>query len=271
MNQFFIYKITNKVTGKYYIGQTKNLYNRMKSHKACKDKGTIITKSISKYGWENHSVEVLFFGENISVKDGDLLEIKYIAEHNSFCKENKMGMNLTKGGFRGSVSLDYNLMSKKADKRWMECNGKSGMKIVVLSEIGEELFICSEFSELKNIFPLTAAQKSCIKKAILLRHYYLMQEKFIIGFNCEDPFAAYLQFKEDRLINLRNTPMTERRVGALLRHHKEKHSIPVLDLQTGVFYETMQEFSQHEERTASTIKERFENGKYQGRYLICKN
>jgi len=54
-----IYKITNPF-GKVYIGQTVNFTKRMNAYKnlLCK-KQTIIYRSLLKYGFENHKVEVL--------------------------------------------------------------------------------------------------------------------------------------------------------------------------------------------------------------------
>ena len=52
-----IYKITNKINGKSYVGKTTTpLKQRLASHK-CAD--TVIGKAIRKYGWKNFSVEVL--------------------------------------------------------------------------------------------------------------------------------------------------------------------------------------------------------------------
>ena len=48
-----IYKITNQINGKSYVGKTTTALNqRMASHR-CAD--TVIGKAIRKYGWENFS------------------------------------------------------------------------------------------------------------------------------------------------------------------------------------------------------------------------
>lgn len=53
-----IYKITNKVNGKIYIGQAKNTNIRFKQH--CKKNGDcLIDFAIQKYGEENFTVEIL--------------------------------------------------------------------------------------------------------------------------------------------------------------------------------------------------------------------
>lgn len=62
---FSIYKITNNINNKIYIGKSKNPYKRFSTHKtlAIKYKGlyecTKLYRSIRKYGKENFSLEIL--------------------------------------------------------------------------------------------------------------------------------------------------------------------------------------------------------------------
>jgi len=59
-----IYKITNKINGKFYIGKTvTSLEKRMSSHKKDRRNITPLTRAIDKYGWENFDVEVLWKGK----------------------------------------------------------------------------------------------------------------------------------------------------------------------------------------------------------------
>ena len=63
---YCIYKITNKINGKGYIGFTKNFGNRMKGHlyTANKGVGQAIHAAIRKYGWDNFSKEELYCSTN---------------------------------------------------------------------------------------------------------------------------------------------------------------------------------------------------------------
>lgn len=86
-----IYKVTNKVNGKSYIGQTRyTLEFRWRQHLHKKD-NVYFHNAIKKYGAENFSVEVL---EECDVDKLNSREIFYIAKYNTF--EN--GYNLTLGG-----------------------------------------------------------------------------------------------------------------------------------------------------------------------------
>lgn len=53
-----IYRITNKINGKSYIGQSVNIKNRWYVHKATKDDYPI-HRAIRKYGKNNFSWEIL--------------------------------------------------------------------------------------------------------------------------------------------------------------------------------------------------------------------
>ena len=86
-----IYKITNKVNGKSYIGQTRyTIEFRWKQHQHKKD-NTYFHNAIHKYGIENFSIEVL---EECNIEDLNSREIYYIAKYDTF----NNGYNLTIGG-----------------------------------------------------------------------------------------------------------------------------------------------------------------------------
>ena len=86
-----IYKITNTLNGKLYVGKTTTPLNqRMASHR-CAD--TVIGKAIRKHGWENFNVEVL--EECETPEQLNEREIFWIAELN--CKTPN-GYNRSDGG-----------------------------------------------------------------------------------------------------------------------------------------------------------------------------
>lgn len=102
-----IYKITNTINNKIYIGQTiQSLQNRWKRH--CSNKGTIdelnmvIKKAILKYGKENFKIEVL---EICEYNQLDIKESFYINLYDSYNK----GYNSTKGGKSGRTRDFFNI------------------------------------------------------------------------------------------------------------------------------------------------------------------
>ena len=102
-----IYKITNKVNGKSYIGQTRyTIEFRWRQHQHKKDK-SYFHNAIHKYGVENFIVETI---EECNVEDLNSREIFYIAKYNTF----NDGYNLTIGG-DGNRRL---LLDDKYDEIW---------------------------------------------------------------------------------------------------------------------------------------------------------
>lgn len=99
----YVYKFTNKITGKTYIGQTNNIEKRKRGHKSesfnPKANGYNLPfhAAIRKYGWENFEFEIL---EEIPDEFGreylNEREIFFILYYKSLVDEN--GYNLTKGG-----------------------------------------------------------------------------------------------------------------------------------------------------------------------------
>ena len=87
-----IYKITNQINGKIYIGQTvRALEERMRQHK--RNSKTAIDRALHKYGAENFSVEVIDTAE--TPEELNAKEIAWIASYNSMAPN---GYNLCKGG-----------------------------------------------------------------------------------------------------------------------------------------------------------------------------
>lgn len=93
-----IYKITNKINNKIYIGQSINYEKRIKEHiyarkNEKKHLNQIIDIAIKKYGKENFSFEIIDKSE--SNEETDFLERKYIKEYDCLVPK---GYNLLKGG-----------------------------------------------------------------------------------------------------------------------------------------------------------------------------
>lgn len=85
----YIYKHTNKINGKCYIGQTKNIKSRwrVEGYKYCRK----FYRAIIKYGWINFEHEIL---KECSSENVDYWESYYISFYDSI----KNGYNLESGG-----------------------------------------------------------------------------------------------------------------------------------------------------------------------------
>lgn len=106
-----IYKITNKITGKVYIGKTVQLLEkRIKGHLrySTEGKSTKLTNSVNKYKWENFEVGIVEQVDNI--EDLNQRERYWIAEYDSY--EN--GLNSTLGGDGGDNSKYINYSNRKS-------------------------------------------------------------------------------------------------------------------------------------------------------------
>ena len=96
----FIYKITNKLNGHSYIGQTiQNVKERFYQHCAIKcDKAVLnmaIHKAIQKYGKENFTLEILEEIDSTLLNDREKYWIEYFDTY-------KNGYNETLGGQQGA-------------------------------------------------------------------------------------------------------------------------------------------------------------------------
>ena len=113
-----IYKITNPVN-QIYIGQSIDVVKREKRYKTldCKSQ-SLIYESIFKYGWDNHTFEIIHTFD-VTLEDRDTLEKYFIKKFKSFYYLHKtIGLNLTKGGrdWFGKKSKETIAKIKRAKK-----------------------------------------------------------------------------------------------------------------------------------------------------------
>lgn len=101
MNIYTIYKFTNKINGKSYVGKTNNIERRIEDHKKSSNNGEdcYFYRAVRKYGFDNFEIEILFRSTSqlISEKEfTNLFEPLLIKEHKSHKSQN--GYNMTWGG-----------------------------------------------------------------------------------------------------------------------------------------------------------------------------
>jgi group I intron endonuclease len=106
-----IYKITSP-SGKIYIGQSKDIKRRISEHKRNNHNyQPRLHNSITKYGWNNHKIEIIHLCDESELND---LEKSYIKIFNTFNTEH--GMNLTEGGNYTKMSNETKDKMKSARK-----------------------------------------------------------------------------------------------------------------------------------------------------------
>ena len=110
---YLIYKITNKITNKIYIGshKTKNINDNYMGS------GKYLNYAINKHGLENFSKEILFVFDNATdmySKEAEIVNDNFLAEENTY--------NLKKGGFGG---FDYINSKKLNPTNFNKVNAKS--------------------------------------------------------------------------------------------------------------------------------------------------
>lgn len=92
-----IYKIENKINGKVYVGQSVDVYRRLKKHIwEMKSNNSVLYKALQKYGTENFTYELI---EECEIEKLDEREMYYISKYNSYVgSKNSNGYNLNMGG-----------------------------------------------------------------------------------------------------------------------------------------------------------------------------
>lgn len=102
MKEYTIYKHTNKMNGKVYIGQTclpvNERWKKGEGYKGC----DYFYHAIQKYGWDNFEHEII--ASNLTKEEADEMEAALIIELDT--RNHEKGYNLKGGGSHGSYSLE---------------------------------------------------------------------------------------------------------------------------------------------------------------------
>lgn len=99
-NIYKVYKYTNLINGKIYIGQTMESLEMRAGYNGYKyRKCPYFYNAIKKYGWDNFTVEIL--QDNLTREQANEFEIKYIKYFNS--QDPNIGYNISDGGNTNSV------------------------------------------------------------------------------------------------------------------------------------------------------------------------
>jgi group I intron endonuclease len=114
MKTYKIYKCTNSINDKTYIGFTnKPLKKRIIEHKCLSNNGSnyLLHKAIRKYGFHNFVWEILYESTDKKYTLNEM-ESFFIQEHNSYF-ENNHGYNMTFGGQGGMLGKKHSNDTKE--------------------------------------------------------------------------------------------------------------------------------------------------------------
>lgn len=111
MEKYYIYRITNNINHKTYIGQHK-YYKSLLAEDGYMGSGVLLRKAQKKYGIENFSKEIITIA--ISKSEANVLEKYYIAKER---KENTYGCyNIADGGYCGGQIRGYHISEEHKRK-----------------------------------------------------------------------------------------------------------------------------------------------------------
>ena len=98
-----VYKLTNKITGEFYIGSTFSLKSRLKYHRYnySNNPNKRLGAAIAEYGWDNFSVEILEECTRDNVRDRERF---YIEKYDAV----SVGYNMTESTKYSDWMKDYN-------------------------------------------------------------------------------------------------------------------------------------------------------------------
>jgi group I intron endonuclease len=132
---YSIYKATNTINNKVYIGFTSKWPLRISQHKShSKNSKTKFHKALIKYGQNSFSWELLYQSKDLQ-HTMTIMEPYFIAEYNSF---GKGGYNLTKGG-EGTIGTKHKKETKLmwSKQRTGSRNGMYGKKGILNPNFGK--------------------------------------------------------------------------------------------------------------------------------------
>ncbi len=122
-----IYKITNTINGKLYIGQTINLEKRIIKHKTVSKKNKLpLYQSIRKYGWDNFKFEEIDSAQ--TKPELDTKEVYWIQHLNT--RDSNIGYNTSIGGSFANLGSKWSTEQKKSHSLKLKAAFKKGERII---------------------------------------------------------------------------------------------------------------------------------------------
>lgn len=183
-----IYKITNKINNKSYIGKSKHIYERWRQHHTepynpnARTYNTIFYRAIRKYGLDQFQFEIL---EECSEEQLNEKEKYWIKKYNTYILEpDSQGYNMTEGGEMTSFQLQYDI--NLIEKLWKE--GKTHQEIREIVNCGQQ--VLTRYLDYLDIDVSERRKRGSLCKAIL---QFKMDGTFIQEFSSISEAVRQLQ------------------------------------------------------------------------------
>lgn len=225
-----IYKITNKLNNKVYIGQSVNPENRWLNHKS--DTKTYIGRALHKYGQENFIFEILEWTEDYNTR-----ERYWISYYNSYGVK---GYNLTAGG-----------------------EGQQRIDDIILNMIRNDI-LNSELTmyEIAKIYNVSTSTVSCINKGSAYRaegfKYPLRLKKTALTFEeveeIESLLYSYRNFNMNIVVEQLNYTRTLLYKINAGKHNKNSHNYEYPIVPYDSYYASLEEIRMIEEMLLTTTE-----------------
>lgn len=138
-----VYKLTNTVTGKFYVGSTFNLHSRMKYHRYShkKNPNKALGSDIAKYGWDAFRVDVLeeCTRENVRDRERFYIESLHAVE---------LGYNMTEATKYGDLMREMNARNWK-DPEYRETRSRE-MSALQKRRLSDPAYLAEKSAQLKR-------------------------------------------------------------------------------------------------------------------------
>lgn len=199
----FIYKITNKINGKIYIGQVynKSIYDRWDRHvkSASPSSRSYVDRAISKYGKDNFVVEQI--DEATSLEELNQKEKYWIKFYNS--TNRSIGYNLTDGGDGGNTykyksKSELNKIKEKISKANTGKNNGQSKQIKGLNVNTGEIIHFETLNEALRYF--NHKQKGAFVNHCEHKAKYLWRKEWVFAYENDD-FKTDLEIEHDLSCN----------------------------------------------------------------------